>query len=128
MSGKRVLCRVLNSLSAVSSRCSCVSSRYRAPAVDCSQQIRQLATTNVDLCGKFVTNPSDLSSQEQADELIRRLKKEEINLLRTAIEHFQSHADKADFEGLSRDFRIISYPFLLHCYSPPALFYCSLHV
>lgn len=50
-------------------------------------------------CGKFVTNPSDLVSQEQADELIRRLRKEEIHLLKTAIQLYDSKTDKAEFEG-----------------------------
>lgn len=103
MSGKRVLCSVLalNNLSSVGAR-SCHSSRLARPAVKCSKQAahcRFLSTTNANYCGKFVTNPSDLVSQEQADELIRRLRKEEINLLKTAIEHFESHADKAEFEG-----------------------------
>lgn len=66
-----------------------------------SIQNRDFCTTNTNYCGKFVTNPSDLVSQEQADELIRRLRKEEINLLKTAIQHFESHADKAEFEGKS---------------------------
>lgn len=100
MSGKRVLCSVLalNNVSSVSSR-SCHTSKWRPTPAKLSKQCRPICTTNASYCGKFVTNPSDLVSQEQADELIRRLRKEEINLLKTAIEHYDSHADKADFEG-----------------------------
>lgn len=96
-----MLCSVLalNNASSVSSH-SCHTSKWRPTSAKLSKQCRRpISTTNANYCGKFVTNPSDLVSQEQADELIRRLRKEEINLLKTAIEHYDSHADKADFEG-----------------------------
>lgn len=90
MSGKRVLCTLRN-LSNVRR-----SFNSATPPLKYS---RHFCTTKINSCGKFVTNPSDLVSQEQADELIRRLRQEEINLLKTAIEHFESHADRAEYEG-----------------------------
>lgn len=89
MSGKRVLC-ILKNLSVRS---------FNVATPNTIKYSRHFSTSKVNCCGKFVTNPSDLVSQEQADELIRRLRQEEINLLKTAIEHFESHADRAEYEG-----------------------------
>lgn len=92
MSGKRVLCSVL-SWSNVSHR---FSQRLAKQVLSC----RALSTSQANYCGKFVTEHSELVSQEQANDLIRRLRRDEIHLLKTAIQHYESHADEVEFQGL----------------------------
>lgn len=55
-------------------------------------------------CGKFPTSTNlELASQEQAMDLVRRLKKEEMQFIKVAIQHYESDSTKEKFEGIAEE-------------------------